>query len=118
MIQNIENKNIQPKFITELFHKVPEKNKNQKDSFEFSSSNKLFDKVDNILNLGENRKLDLSDLNSEEKEQFFKILEKLFQNGIIGYEVLEVNGRPEKHFIENQIGDERLYGKKLYKRKI
>ena len=57
-----------------------------------------------------------ADLNDAEKEEFLKMLANLLKHGIIGYEILEVNGQPEKHFIVNQIGDERIYGAKLYKK--
>jgi hypothetical protein len=45
------------------------------------------------------------------------MLAKLLKAGVVGYEVLEVNGKPEKHYIVNEIGDERIYGAKLYKKK-
>jgi hypothetical protein len=88
-----------------------------KDSFEISDTAKVYDRIDKFLNLGRPDRLDVSDLNDSEKKEFLKMLSDLIKRGIVGYEVLEVNGRPEKHFIVNQIGDERLYGAKLYKRK-
>jgi predicted ArsR family transcriptional regulator len=45
------------------------------------------------------------------------MLSSLIKKGVVGYEVLEVNGRPEKHYVVNQIGDERISGAKLYKKK-
>ena len=44
-----------------------------------------------------------------------KMLADLIHKGIVGYEILEVNGKPEKHYIVNEIGDKRIYGAKLYK---
>ena len=45
------------------------------------------------------------------------MLSILLKKGIVGYEVLEVDGKPEKHFIVNQIGNQRIYGAELYKNK-
>jgi hypothetical protein len=88
-----------------------------KDSIEISDTAKVYDRIDKFLNLGRPDRLDVSDLNDSEKKEFLKMLSDLIKRGVVGYEVLEVNGRPEKHFIVNQIGDERLYGAKLYNRK-
>ena len=86
------------------------------DTLSYTKPSKVFDKIENFLNLGKPDRLNLSDLNSEEKEEFLKILAKLIQNGIVGYEILEVDGKPEKHFIVNRIGDKRTYNSKLYKK--
>ncbi len=86
------------------------------DKLEISASGKAFKKIDDFLNLGKPDRLDTSDLNPAEKEEFLKMLSTLLKKGIVGYEVLEVNGKPEKHFIVNQIGDERIKGAKLYKK--
>jgi hypothetical protein len=85
------------------------------DSIEISNTSKVFNKIDNFLNLGKPDRLDISDLNPEEKKEFMKILSSLMKEGVVGYEVLEVNGKPEKHYIVNEIGDKRLYKAKLYK---
>ncbi len=90
---------------------------NPVDKIEFSNTSKAFAKLDNFLNLGKRDRLDVSDLNDSEKKEFLKMLATLLQKGIVGYEVLEVNGKPEKHYIVNQIGDQRIYGAKLYKKK-
>jgi len=87
-----------------------------KDSVEISNTAKVYDRIDKFLNLGRPDRLDVSDLNDAEKEEFLRMLVNLLKHGIIGYEILEVNGQPEKHFIVNQIGDERIYGAKLYKK--
>ena len=91
-------------------------NSQSKDSIEISNTAKVYDRIDKFLNLGRPDRLDVSDLNDAEKEEFLKMLANLLKHGIIGYEILEVNGQPEKHFIVNQIGDERIYGAKLYKK--
>ena len=72
--------------------------------------------MDNFLNLGKPDRLDLGGLNEEEKKEFLKMLAELIQIGVVGFEVIEVNGKPEKHYIVNQIGDQRIYGAKLYKK--
>ncbi len=86
------------------------------DSIDISASSKAFKKIDDFLNLGKADRLDTSDLNPSEKEEFLKMLSTLLKKGVIGYEILEVNGKPEKHYIVNQIGDERLKGAKLWKK--
>lgn len=102
--------------LTEDFSSVKKirKEKEQKDTIEISNTSKAMAKIDNFLNLGKSDRLDTGDLNDAEKEEFLKILGNLLQKGIVGYEILNVNGKPEKHYIVNEIGDQRLYGKKLY----
>lgn len=78
----------------------------------------VFNSVDDFLYLnGKDRVSSFFNLSGDEKEKFLKIIGKLLQEGVIGYEKLEVDGIPEKHFIVNQIGDKRLYGAKLYDEK-
>lgn len=84
-----------------------------KDSFEFSSTPKVFDKLNNFLNLGKSDRLDTSDLNPAEKEEFLQMLSKLLQAGVVGYEMLEIDGKVEKHYIVNQIGNPRTKGAKV-----
>lgn len=91
--------------------------KTKKDSIEISNTSKAFAKLENFLNLGKPNRLDVSDLNETEKNEFLKMLSVLLKKGIIGYEILEVNGKPEKHYIVNKIGNQRIYGAKLYKKK-
>ncbi|MFA7227574.1 MAG: hypothetical protein WC061_00950 [Melioribacteraceae bacterium] len=87
-----------------------------KDSSNISNTAKVYDRLDKFLNLGRPDRMDVSDLSEAEKKEFIKMLADLLKRGIVGYEILEVNGRPEKHFIVNQIGNERIYGAKLYKK--
>lgn len=84
------------------------------DRIEISNTSKAFKKMENFLNLGVPGSLDMSDLNEEEQEEFIKMLSYLLQKGVVGYEVREVDGKPEKHFIVTQIGNRRLYGTELY----
>ena len=88
----------------------------ESDTAEISNTSKALGKLDKFLNLGRSNRLDIDDLNDSEKEEFLKMLAALLKRGIVGYEILEVNGKPEKHYIVNQIGNERIYGAKLYKK--
>jgi hypothetical protein len=87
------------------------------DSAEISNTSKAFNKVNEFLNLGSTDRLNLDDLNDGEKKEFLKMLSDLIKKGVVGYEVLEVNGRPEKHYIDMEIGDRRIYGARLYRKK-
>lgn len=119
--------NMQPVGSFKVFQNIPvsdfdnvkhaEKKSPRNDTIEISNTSKAFEKLDKFLNLGSADRLDTGDLNDGEKKEFLKMLSTLLQKGIVGYEVLEVNGRPEKHYIVNQIGDERLKGAKFYKKK-
>jgi hypothetical protein len=84
----------------------------KKDSIEISNTAKAFQKLDDFLNLGKKDRMDLSGLSKEEKKEFLKMMATLIQHGIIGYQEYEINGKREKHYIVNTIGDERLYGAK------
>jgi hypothetical protein len=112
--------NIKPDQSISLFEQTGKKTTKfeavKKDSVEISNTAKVFDNVDKFMNLSRLDRTDLRNMNSEEKKEFLKMTADLIQHGIIGYEVLEVNGKPEKHDITLQIGDERLYGAKLYKK--
>ncbi len=105
---------------TNLFSKSTNKvdktttNTNKSDSIDISASSRAFKKIDDFLNLGKPDRLNTDDLNPEEEKEFLKMLSSLLKQGVVGYEVLEVNGKPEKHFIVNQIGDQRIKGAKLY----
>lgn len=109
--------NILQAFYSSFKKNEQETKENPVDKFEFSDTSKAFAKLDNFLNLGKRDRLDITDLNDSEKKEFLKMLATLLQKGIVGYEVLEVNGKPEKHYIVNQIGDQRTYGAKQYKKK-
>ncbi len=89
----------------------------KKDSLEISNTSKVFKKIDDFLNLGKPDRLSTDGMTKEEKDEFLKMLSILLKKGIVGYEVLEVDGKPEKHFIVNQIGNQRIYGAELYKNK-
>jgi hypothetical protein len=117
-LQGILSKNILLKEIKNAAaQKTNPDTKLPEDTIEISNTSKVFNKLDNFLNLGKPGRLDLKDLNPKEKDEFLKMLAKLLKAGIVGYEVLDVNGKPEKHYIVNEIGDERIRGAKLYKKK-
>lgn len=103
-----DDKKIKPKSKTSI---------STKDSIYISNSSKAFKKIDDFLNLGKPDRLAMDGMNEEEKKEFLKMLASLLKKGIVGYEVLKVNGKPEKHFIVNQIGNERIKGANLYKDK-
>ena len=96
---------------------LPDVKDEKRDKIEISNTSKAFDKLNDFMNLGKPDRMDISDLSPEEMEEFLKMLADLLKSGFVGYEIREVDGKPEKHFIVNQIGDERLYGTKLYKKK-
>jgi hypothetical protein len=104
---------------SESTSKIKGRNSSQakSDSIEISNTAKVYDNDDKFLNLGNSDRTKLSKMNAAEKDEFLKMLATTLKKGIVGYEVLNVNGKPEKHFVENEIGDERIYGAKLYKKK-
>jgi len=101
----------------EPFEKKASKPATQKEALKISNTAKVYDKLDKFLNLGAKDRLDISELNSEEKKEFFKMLSQLIKKGVVGYEVLDIKGKGEKHYIETRIGNERLKNAKLYNKK-
>jgi hypothetical protein len=101
----------------QLSKKKTKPDSSKKDSAEISNTAKVLGNVDKFMNLGSGSRTDLSEMNGKEKEEFIQMTADLIKHGIVGYEVREVNGQPEKHDITLEIGDERLYGTKLYKKK-
>ncbi len=87
------------------------------DKLEISNTARVYDKIDSFLNLNSSDWTNISDLNPAEQKEFFKMMNALIKKGIVGYEYLEVNGKKEKHFLTNEIGDERIYGAKKWKDK-
>lgn len=114
---NVNDSDSIMKFFKYDFGKSDKTNKQQqlrKDSLEISNTSKAFKKVESFLNLGKPDRLDTSDLNEAERDEFLKMLGKLLQHGIVGYEILEVDGKPEKHYLVTQLGNDRIRGAKLY----
>jgi len=80
-----------------------------------SASKDVFGAVDDFFNLGKEGRLDAYNaLGPEEKEQFIQIVAKLAKNGYMGYEILDINGHPEKHDVDLQISDERTRNAPIY----
>lgn len=102
---------LRSKSSTAKFHKV---SRPSADSLQLSSTPKVFKAVDEFLNLGKSSGDSVRNLAPEERDEFFKVIAKLIQNGVIGYEYLEVEGKKEKHFLANQIGNHRLRGAEQY----
>ena len=78
-----------------------------------SDSGDVMDRVDQVLNLGTGIG-DLSDLSRESLAETFTVLTDLYKRGIVGYEYREVNGEPQKVFIDVAIGSD-LHRAPLYK---
>ncbi|MBI5094332.1 MAG: hypothetical protein HZB26_18090 [Candidatus Hydrogenedentes bacterium] len=57
----------------------------------------------------------LTGANSEETQASLTMLARLLQQGVVGTETYDVNGRPYTRFIETTIGDRRLNGLKPYR---
>ncbi len=72
------------------------------------STGKVWDKVDDFLDLGSSFDISLSGLSEKEKEQALKIIAKLIKEGIVGYRYYEIDGKIEKHFLVPSIGNRRL----------
>lgn len=83
------------------------------DRFQGSAGSKVLRQVDQVLNLGTDIR-SLHDLSREELAEAFSILAELFDRGIVGYEYREVNGQPQKVFIDTAIGSD-LHRAPLYK---
>lgn len=78
------------------------------------NANKVFKKIDSFLNLGSAHSISTDKLSPSERDAFLKSLAKLLKQGIVGTETLDVNGRPEKHFVDVEIGNTRLYGRRTW----
>ncbi|MBI9072566.1 MAG: hypothetical protein JEY94_13270 [Melioribacteraceae bacterium] len=90
------------------------KDQEKNDSLNISNSANAFKKIDDFLNLGKPDRLNMDNLSDGEKEEFLKMLSTLLKEGIVGYEYLEVDGKKEKHFIVNQLKNDRIRGAKLW----
>ena len=88
----------------------------KKDTAEISNTAKVMNNIDKFFNLGSDNRTQLSDMNPAEQQEFIKMTADLIKHGVIGYEVLEVNHKPEKHDVVLEIGDQRIKGAKLYKK--
>lgn len=92
----------------------------QKDDINLS---KIWSAIDSYFDLGDPNKSQWMRLNSTEQSQYWKIIAKLIQKGVVGYRYYEVNGQIERHFIEYEMANPRFanakvkyYNKKQYTR--
>ncbi len=90
----------------------------KKDTAEISNTAKVMNNIDKFFNLGSSDRTELSDMNGAEQQEFIKMTADLIKHGVMGYEVLDVNHKPEKHDIVLEIGDQRIKGAKLYKKQV
>ena len=64
--------------------------------------------LDRALDLGDSRGLlqTLGEMSREEAERALKALAELLRRGVVGYEYREVNGQPQKVFVEVAMGSD------------
>jgi hypothetical protein len=74
---------------------------------------KVYDRIENFLNLGGSSRLETDDLTPEEARQFLTMMATLMRQGVVGFEEFEIDGRRERHYVVNQFGDDRLKGARL-----
>jgi hypothetical protein len=101
---------------TENFQMSGDADQNDRPAYvtHISTSAKVMNRLDEFLNMGQSDSLSLNDMSEEEQDTFLEMLSALLKEGVMGYEMLEVeDGMPEKYFIVNQIGSQETYGKKL-----
>jgi hypothetical protein len=73
--------------------------------------------ADDLFNLGSSLRPNAwNRLSGFERDTFVSMAAELAQRGVIGFEILEVDGRPYKSFAVNQIGDSRTSHAPLYDR--
>jgi len=73
--------------------------------------------ADRFFNLGSGSRFSSWDgLSSQERPLFVKMVAELARQGLIGFEVVEIDGRPHKSFITTQIGDPLTSHAPLYDR--
>jgi len=95
------------------------KKKDNTDKAEISNTALAYDVVSKMFDLGQTNRItpdDINKLSPKERENALKMLGTLLKDGLVGYEILEIDGKEVKSFIVNQIGDQRTYGAKLSRR--
>ncbi|MFP4213784.1 MAG: hypothetical protein ACLFRL_06695 [Desulfohalobiaceae bacterium] len=77
----------------------------------------VFDAAHSFFNLSSRNRLQgYLGLNPEEKQAFAETVGELAQNGHIGYEILDVQNRPYKSFIDSKIADSQISKAQTYDR--
>ena len=73
--------------------------------------------ADDLFNLGSSLRIKTwNRLSGSARDTFVSMAAELAQRGVIGFDILEVNGRPYKSFAVNQIGDSLTSNAPLYDR--
>lgn len=72
----------------------------------------VFDNVENAFNLSAKDRIDISSLKEKELNDFCKITSLLLKNKIYGWHYYTIDGKVEKHFVDCEIGNRRLYNAK------
>lgn len=72
----------------------------------------VFNQVENAFNLTAKDIVDIKSLKEKELNDFCKITSLLLKNKIYGWHYYTINGRIEKHFVDCEIGNRRLYNAK------
>lgn len=80
------------------------------DNINFS---KIWSAIDSYFDLGDPNKLLWMQLSPAAQSQYWKIITKLIQKGVVGYRYYEVNGQKEKHFIECEMAVSRFANAKV-----
>lgn len=75
-------------------------------------SKEVFDQVENSFNLTAKDRIDIGSLKEKELNDFCKITSLLLKNKIYGWHYYTINGKVEKHFVDCEIGNRRLYNAK------
>lgn len=80
----------------------------QSPSFPPAPAPPVFRAVEDVFNLGaETRNLDLSitNLNEPEVAEYLRLTAELLQAGVVGFEDVDVNGRPTRSFVPFEIAE-------------
>ncbi|MCX7736762.1 MAG: hypothetical protein N2319_08610 [Candidatus Kapabacteria bacterium] len=75
-------------------------------------SKEVLNQVENAFNLTAKDRIDIGSLKEKELNDFCKITSLLLKNKIYGWHYYTINGKVEKHFVDCEIGDRRLYNAK------
>lgn len=75
-------------------------------------SENVLNQVENAFNLTAKDRIDINSLKDKELNDFCKITSLLLKNKIYGWHYYTINGKVEKHFVDCEIGNRRLYNAK------
>ena len=78
---------------------------------------KVFDSTQDFYDLSDPKRLSAwSNLDSEEKAGFVRMVAELAKRGLVGYEILDVQDKPYKSFVTPQIADQEASSAHIYDR--